>query len=106
MDIGSMFGNVVIGAAIAVGIGIAMARQRKQNAALAPSIDAELGARGPQTLPVLATALGMGGFFARGKVALALNELATSGRGEIIAAPEGTPQLEKVNHIRYRLRDG
>ena len=106
MDIGSLFGNVVIAASIAVGIGIAMARQRKQNAKLAPSVEAHLREHGAVTLPVLATALGMGGFFARGKVVLALNDLVVAGRVEMIPAPDGTPQLQKVDNIRYRLRDG
>lgn len=53
----------------------------------------------------LAGGLGMGGFLARGKVALALNELVNTGRVEVIDASRGTPQLEKVNHIRYRLRE-
>lgn len=104
--IGTLLGKFVLGAAIALGIGIAMARQRSRNQKLAPSIEARLRERGPQTLPELAGALGMGGFFARGKVALALGDLVSGGRVEVIDAPAGTPQLEKVDHIRYRWREG
>jgi len=52
----------------------------------------------------LAQALEMGGFYARGKVVLALNDLVAAGTVELILAPEGTPQLQKVNHIQYRWR--
>lgn len=104
--IGTLIGKIVIALAIALGIGIAMARQRSQNQKLAPSIESRLREHGPQTLPELAGALGMGRFFTRGKVVLALGDLVNAGRVEVIDAPPGTPQLEKVNHIRYRLREG
>ena len=55
------------------------------------------------TLPELANAMDMGSFIARGKVAMALNELVSQGTLSVVAAPEGTPQLKKVDHIRYRL---
>jgi hypothetical protein len=106
MDIGSLFGRFVVFLSIMIGIGIAVRITRRRNAKLAPSIEAQLRQGGPQTLPALAGALGMGGFFSRGKVVLALNELVAAGRVEMIPAPEGTPQLQKVNHIQYRWRDG
>ena len=96
--------SIVIGVSVAVGLAIAMARQGKKNAKLAESIEPLLKERGPMTLPALAEALGMGGFYARGKVALALNELVMAKRVEMIPAPEGTPQLKKVDHIQYRLQ--
>ena len=102
--LGTMVGKLVLALAIAAGVAIAMTRQRSQNRKLAPAIEPLLRDRGPLTLPDLATAMNMGGFLSRGKVALALNELALAGQVEIIPAPEGTPQLQKVNHIRYRWR--
>jgi hypothetical protein len=104
--VGTILGKIVLALAVALGIGIAMARQRARNAKLAPAIESRLREGGPQTLPELASALGMGGFLARGKVVLALGDLVNAGRVEVIDAPPGTAQLEKVNHIRYRWRDG
>jgi hypothetical protein len=46
----------------------------------------------------------MGSCDARGKVVLALHQLLVAGRVELLHAPVETPQLAKVNHIRYRRR--
>lgn len=93
---------------IAVGAGIAMLvagkLQRKKNDKLIPSIEAALRAQGALTLPALTEAVGMKGFTARGKVAMAISQLVTSGAIETIPAPEGTPQLQKINFIKYQLR--
>lgn len=105
MDIGTLFGKLVIAVSVMIGIGISVAITRRRNAKLAPSIEAQLRRGGPQTLPALAQALGMGGFFSRGKVVLALNDLAAAGHVDIIPAPEGTAQLQKVHHILYRWRE-
>jgi hypothetical protein len=95
---------IASGVGIAIGLAIHQMRQAKKNEALASRIGPVLRDRGPLTLPVLSEALGMGGFMARGQVALALNEMVTAGTLEVIPAPEGTPQLEKVKLIQYRLR--
>ena len=103
-----MDSNTLTGLAIAVGVGaglvIASARRKKANASLAETIEPALREHGALTLPALAEKIGMSDFVARGKVAMALNEMAAGGKLEILEAPEGTPQLEKVNHIQYRLR--
>jgi hypothetical protein len=98
--------GVIIGIAVAVGVSIAMARQRGKSEALATRVEPLLRERGPLTLPAIAEALGMGGFSGRGKVVFALNELQAQGKVEVIPAPEGTPQLQKVNFIQYRLKAG
>lgn len=77
--------------------------QRKKSRQLAPSIEAALRANGAMTLPGLAEAIGFKGIMARGKVALALNEMVTQKKLRVIPAPDGTPQLQKVNHIKYEL---
>jgi hypothetical protein len=96
--------SIAIGVGVSIGLVVASARQSKKNADLATRIEPLLREKGPLTLPALAEAMGMGGFMARGKVVLALNELQANGQVEVIPAPEGTPQLEKVNHILYRWR--
>ena len=40
---------------------------------------------------------------ARGKVALALNDMVAQDKVRTIAPPDGTPQLQKVNFIKYEL---
>jgi len=100
----SLVGKIVLAIAIAFGIGLAQIIMRKRSRKLATEVEPLLRERGAQTLPELAAALGMGGFFSRGKVVMALNEMIAGGQVEMIDAPPGTPQLQKVNHIRYRLR--
>jgi hypothetical protein len=62
-------------------------------------------ATGPATLPELAEALNMTGLLAKGKVVMALQEMTSKGRIEVLDAPQGTPQLEKVKFIKYKLKD-
>ncbi|MCP4504154.1 MAG: hypothetical protein GY822_29880 [Deltaproteobacteria bacterium] len=95
---------IMIATAVGVSIGLAIVsmRQRKGNASLAPTILEKLASQ-PRTLPNLANELGMGSFMARGKVAMALNQLVAEGLVALIPAPSGTPQMQKVNHIEYRL---
>jgi hypothetical protein len=100
MDTPTLIG---IGVAAAVGVAIANVMQRKRNQKLAPAIEAALRAQGALTLPVLTDAVGLRGLTARGKVMLALNDLVTEGKLRVIPAPDGTPQLQKVNFIKYEL---
>ncbi len=95
----------VIGVSVAIGLAIANTRQRKKNAALTPGIVENLESR-EMTLPDLAEAMGKGSFMGRGKVTLALNRLVESGAVTVIPAPDGTPQMKKVDFIRYRLEGG
>jgi hypothetical protein len=98
-----MGSSIWIGIAVGVGVAVALMLQRKKSGKLEERIVPVLTQRGALTLGELAEALGLGSFMGRGKVALALNEMAAGKRVEIIPAPEGTPQLEKVKHIKYRL---
>jgi NhaP-type Na+/H+ or K+/H+ antiporter len=95
----------LIGAGLGVAIGVLIAQriQRRKNAKLVPAIEAALREQGALTLPALAEAIGLGGFVARGRVAMALNDLAAKKRLRTIPAPDGTPQLQKINFIKYEL---
>ena len=95
----------LIGIGLAAGIGVLISNrlQKKKNDALAPTIEAALRAQGGLTLPALTEAVGLKGFMARGKVMLALNDMVARGKVRVIQAPEGTPQLEKVNFVKYEL---
>ena len=96
--------GVAAAAAAVVGFLVYGSQQKAKNRAMAASIEPALREKGALTLPGVTEALGMKGVMARGKIAMALNEMAAQGKVEIVPAPEGTPQLEKVNHIKYRLR--
>jgi hypothetical protein len=100
MDLPTMIG---IGVAAGLGAYLATRSQHKSNAALAPSIMAALQAQDALTLPALTDAIGLKGFSARGKVMMALNNLVREKKVRIIPAPDGTPQLQKVNFIKYAL---
>jgi hypothetical protein len=98
-----MSSGIWIGVAVGIGIVIATLLQRKKAAKIEEEIVPVLRERGALTLPELAEAVGRSGVMGRGKVAMALNQMAAAKRVEIIPAPEGTPQLEKIKHIKYRL---
>jgi hypothetical protein len=100
MDRMNLIIGAITGAAAAYAVSVS---QRKKSQQLAPSIEAALRANGAMTLPALAEAIGFKGFMARGKVALALNEMVTQKKLRVIPAPDGTPQLQKVNHVKYEL---
>jgi hypothetical protein len=100
MDTPTLIG---IGVAAALGAYLATRSQAKQNQALAPAIEGALRAQGPLTVPKLTEVVGLKGFSARGKVILALNALVAQGKVRANPAPEGTPQLQKVNVITYEL---
>jgi len=94
---------LVIGASVAVGVAIATALAGKRNAVLAPKIEQHLATHGPCNLRELADGIGMTGFSARGKVVMALNEMVMGKSVLVTEAPAGTPQLKKVDHIKYSL---
>ena len=100
MDTPTLIG---VGVAAALGMLIATRMQARKNQALAPGIEAALRAQGALTLPALTDAVGLKGFSARGKVILALNDMVAQGKVRTIPAPDGTPQLQKVNFIKYEL---
>jgi hypothetical protein len=100
MDNPSVIG---VGVAAALGVVIAQLIQKRRNQKLIPTIEAALRAQGPLTLPALSEAIGFKGFMARGKVTLALADMVRLGKVRTIAAPDGTPQLQKINFIKYEL---
>ena len=87
-----------IGIGVAVALGLFISSRM-----MVPAIEAVLRAQGALTLPALTEAVGLKGFSARGKVILALNDMVAQGKVRTIAAPDGTPQLQKVNFIKYEL---
>ena len=95
--------GISLGVSIAIGTMMAMYLQQRKNKKLAPAIETALRAQGAMTLPALAKACSLDSFLGRGKVVLALNDLVAQGKVRTIPAPDGTPQLQKVNFIKYAL---
>ncbi len=95
--------TIAIGVSVGIGLTIHNLLQSKRNRNLSIAIEPVLR-RGPSTLAEVAEAVHMGGFYAKGKVALCLQQMIREGRVVVTPAPEGTPQLQKVNHIKYVLQ--
>lgn len=95
--------GVAAGIAIAIGLIVSQMRRRKKNVNVWASIEPILR-KGPATLQELADGAGMSGFMGKGKISLALQDMTAQGRVEVTEAPPGTPQLEKVKFIKYKLR--
>lgn len=103
-ELPNWFMPLATGIGVLLGLVIQQARQKKKNAGLWEKIEPVLRG-GPKTLQEIADAVGMSGFYARGKVVMALTEKTSNGQIEVLKAPEGTPQLEKVKFIKYRLKE-
>ncbi|MDQ3031522.1 MAG: hypothetical protein M3Y87_03830 [Myxococcota bacterium] len=93
------------GAVIGLIVGLAMFFWNRRNAklgtGLAGTIEEALTGREPQTLAEVASSVGKDSFIGRGEVAQALNALASVNKVRIHQAPDGTPQMKKVDFIRY-----
>lgn len=73
----------------------------KAGTGLPGQIEQVLRGAGPLTLKELAGRVGKGSFMGRGDVAQALAALQSVGKIKTNPAPEGTPQLKKVDFITY-----
>ena len=95
------------GALIGLVVGVVMMlwnrRQAQQGTGLAGQIETALRGHAPATLDEVAALVGKSGFFARGEVAQALGALVSVNKVRVHEAPAGTPQLKKVDFIRYEL---
>ncbi len=96
---------MIQGALIGLIVALVMAFMQRQNAkkgtGLAGQLEQTLAQGSSLTLAEVAAAVGKDTFMGRGEVAQALNALASVNKVRIIPAPEGTPQLKKVELIRY-----
>jgi len=93
------------GAIIGLVVGIVMVfvqRSRAQKGTgIAGELERVLADGKALTLAEAAEAVGQSSFLGRGKVAQSLNALSAVGKVRIIPAPDGTPQMKKVDFIRY-----
>ena len=96
---------MIQGAIIGLVVGLVMflwnRRNAQQGTGLAGTIEEAMRGREPLTLAEVAQAVNKPSFFGRGEVAQALNALVSVQKVRVLDAPEGTPQLKKVDFIRY-----
>ena len=94
------------GALIGMVTALAMIYWHRRNAKLgtgvAGEIERALSDGAALTLAEVMARVGKSGFFARGQVAQALGGLTGVQKVKVIPAPEGTPQLKKVDFIPYQ----
>ncbi|MBK8217181.1 MAG: hypothetical protein IPK71_25940 [Myxococcales bacterium] len=96
-----MLQGALIGLIVALAMFFWQKRQAKLGTGLAGAIEGALVPGEPLTLGEIASRVGKASFLGRGEVAQSLNALHAVGKVRIHPAPEGTPQLQKVDHIRY-----
>ena len=98
---------MIQGALIGLVVGLAMMfwnrRNAQQGTGLAGTIETALRGQPPSTLAEVATLMNKNTFLGRGEVAQALNGLIAVNKVKSHPAPEGTPQMKKVDFIRYEV---
>jgi len=96
-----MIQGAIIGLIVALVMMFIQRQNAKKGTGMAGKLERVLAERSSLTLTEAAEAVGENTFMGRGKVAQALNALSSVGKVRILPAPEGTPQLKKVDLIRY-----
>jgi hypothetical protein len=95
--------GAIIGLVVALTLTIVNRSRAKKGSGLPGAIEQALRGRGPLTLREVSSLVGKDSFLARGQVAQALSALHGVGKVRVIPAPEGTPQLKKVELSKYEL---
>lgn len=101
-----MLQGALIGLIVALVMMFIQRRNAKKGTGVAGQLERVLAERSALTLAEAAEAVGKNTFMGRGEVAQALNALSSVGKVRILPAPEGTPQLKKVDLIRYERISG
>lgn len=96
-----MLQGAIIGLIVALVMMYINKRNARNGTGIAGELERALAERGALTLKEAAAAIGKDTTFGRGSVAQALAGLSSVGKVRTLPAPEGTPRLQKVNHIRY-----
>ncbi len=98
-----MLTGAIIGCVVAVVIMVMNKSKAKSGTGLPGQIEQALAGKEPLTLKQIGALVGKTSFMGRGQVVQALAALQSIGKLKMTPAPEGTPQLEKVDFITYEL---
>jgi hypothetical protein len=98
-----MLTGAIIGCVVAVIMIVMNKAKAKSGTGLPGQIEAAMRGAGPLTLGQVAAKVGLDTFMGRGKVAQAVGALQSVGKLKMTPAPEGTPQLKKVDFITYEV---
>jgi hypothetical protein len=100
-----MLTGAIIGVVVALAMTLAMKSKAKKGTGLPGEIEQKLRGRGPLNLKEISVLVNKDSFLGRGDVVQALAGLQSVGKLRTIPAPEGTPQLKKVDFIKYEVID-
>ena len=98
-----MLTGAIIGCVVVVVITIMNRSKAKQGTGLPGQLEQTLRGKEPMTLKQIAALVGKDTLMGRGEVAQALAALQSVGKVRTKAAPDGTPQLKKVDFITYEV---
>jgi len=98
-----MLTGAIIGCVVAVVIMVMNKSKATKGTGLPGQIEQALQGKGPMTLKQIGALVGKDSFMGRGQVVQSLAALESIGKVKTNLAPEGTPQLKKVDFITYEL---
>jgi hypothetical protein len=98
-----MLTGAIIGCVVAVAIMMLNRSKAKKGTGLPGQLEQTLRGKEPMTLKQIAVLVGKDTFMGRGDVAQALAALQSIGKVRSNSAPQGTPQLKKVDFITYQV---
>jgi hypothetical protein len=93
--------GAIIGCVVALALVLINRSKAKAGTGLPGQVEQALRGQGPLTLKQIAARVGKDTALGRGNVAQALAALQSIGKIKTNPAPEGTPQLKKVDVITY-----
>lgn len=98
-----MITGALIGVVVAVVMMAINRSKAKAGTGFPGQVEQALRGKPAMTLRDISVLVGKDSFMGRGKVAQALAGLQSAGKIKTTPAPQGTPQLEKVNAIKYEV---
>lgn len=98
-----MLTGAIIGCVVALALMVINKSRATKGTGLPGQIEQALQGKEPMTLRQIGALVGKDSFMGRGQVAQALAALESIGKVKTTPAPEGTPQLKKVDFITYEL---
>ena len=98
-----MLTGAIIGCVVAIAIMVVNRSKAKRGTGLPGQIEQALRGKGAMTLKQVAALVGKDSFMGRGEVAQALAALQGIGKLRMNRAPDGTPQLKKVDLVTYEV---